>query len=156
MILTPDSRYPCTACAFASGKCLRHYPESAPVHHFPAAGRTNGIITPGTGEISNIDVFHSCSPGYFCRLCQNAGRCGGKVFQLVLRLEAAEMKRSVSESVLSQPVAHLPDLIRLIGPSRYNQVCDLQPDTLIPVDFEAVKNGLKPASCEFEICIVTE
>ena len=50
--------------------------------------------------------------------------------------ESAEMNGNLLKSVVTQPSAHFPYLIKIVGPCGNHKIGYFEPDTHIPVDFQ--------------------
>ena len=112
------------------------YAESLALDNYLLASGTNGILVTRTGHISDIYIFKPFTDRCISCILQHFDGRPVQMGKLVLGMEAAEMKRSFIETVLSQPSAHFFDHLHVIRPVGHDQVGDLQLDPFFPEDPE--------------------
>jgi len=109
---------------------------------------TVGILASDAGHIADVHELQACLEGNVLGTGERLEWGGRQAGELVLRMEPAEMQRVISKSFFDQPVAHFRDLIEIVGPVGYDQVGDLQPDSLVPECFKRCQHRIKLARRE--------
>lgn len=76
--------------------------------------------------------------------------------EFVKWIESAEVQRVVAQTVLDQPPTHLLDHVKIVRPSRDDQIGDLEPHVFLVEDLQRSENRRQPSTVQLHIDIIIE